>query len=44
MLGEAFCTNFLALARNELALYEANAAGDPDDVTAWEFTRYAAFT
>ncbi len=44
VLGEAFCTNFLALARNELALYEANAAGDPDDVTAWEFTRYAAFT
>jgi glutamine synthetase len=44
VLGEAFSTNFLALARNELALYEANASGDPDDVTGWEFARYAEFT
>lgn len=44
VLGERFSENFLALARNELALYEANAAGDPDDVTAWEFARYAEFT
>jgi glutamine synthetase len=43
-LGDDFGVNFLALTTNELALYEANATGDVDDVTDWEFTRYVEFT
>ncbi len=43
-LGVAFSTNFLAMTANELALYEANAEGDPDDVTPWEFARYIEFS
>jgi glutamine synthetase len=43
-LGDDFGVNFLALTTNELALYEANATGDVDDVTEWEFARYVEFT
>jgi glutamine synthetase len=43
-LGAEFSGNFVALARNEQALYDSNTGGDPDDVTAWEFARYAEFT
>ncbi|CAB4581773.1 MAG: glutamine synthetase family protein [Actinomycetes bacterium] len=43
-LGEDFTANFMALTRYELDLYEANASGDPDDVTAWEFARYVEFS
>lgn len=42
-LGAAFTENFLALADSEIALYAEHAAGDPDDVTAWEFDRYVEF-
>ena len=43
-LGAEFSENFLALVRNEVTLYEANAVGDADDVTAWEFARYVEFS
>ena len=43
-LGDAFTTNFLAMVGNELALYQANAAGDVDAVTDWERARYLEFT
>jgi glutamine synthetase len=43
-LGPQFSENFMAMTLNELALYEANASGDPDDVTAWEFARYVEFS
>ena len=43
-LGTDFGTNLLALVASEVALHEANATGGPDDVSDWEFTRYAEFT
>jgi glutamine synthetase len=43
-LGGPFSENFMAMIRNELALYEANAIGGIDDVTDWEFARYVEFS
>ncbi len=43
-LGADFAENFVAMTRNELALYEANADGGFDDVSAWEFARYIEFS
>ncbi len=43
-LGEDFSINFMAMTRNELALYEKNASGNADDVSSWEFDRYVEFT
>jgi glutamine synthetase len=44
LLGGDLATNFMALTANEVALYAANASGEIDDVTAWEFARYREFT
>jgi glutamine synthetase len=43
-LGPLFSENLIAMTRNELALYEANANGGIDDVTDWEFARYVEFS
>jgi glutamine synthetase len=43
-LGAEFSANFVAMTENELALYEANADGDIDAITDWEFARYAEFS
>jgi glutamine synthetase len=43
-LGGPFSENLMAMIRNELALYEANAVGGADDVTDWEFARYVEFS
>jgi len=43
-LGADFKTNFLAMTRNELGLYEENAGDDPDAVSQWEFDRYIEFS
>jgi glutamine synthetase len=44
MLGAEFAENLVTMTRNELELYEANASGDGDDVTSWEFARYVEFS
>jgi glutamine synthetase len=43
MLGADLAANFMGLTDNELSLFETNASGDIDDVTAWEFARYHEF-
>jgi glutamine synthetase len=43
-LGEKFSENFVVLARNELLVAAEVVAGDPDEVTDWERSRYLEHT